>query len=452
MRADESVKGVLEDVREQVTPDKAERSALSEAIDELRQRIDLELDTREVSGETVHVGSTARDTWLSGDRDIDIFIRFPQTIDRETLEQQGLEIGRAVLPEGHAEFAEHPYIKGEYSGFAVDLVPCYEIAAGEPPKSAVDRTPHHTEYLNSKITAAQASDIRVAKQFLKGIGIYGSDLRTAGFSGYLTELLILEYGQFYEFISEAARWSLPMSFDPASHQTKSHDDPLVMVDPTDPSRNVAAVCTAENLARLQHYAREFLDSPSMEFFTPTQLEPLTKAELRDALQRRKTDLIGVVFDTPAIVDDQLYPQLEKSESGIKTELEARDFNCIRSTHAATDRTLLLFELQHATLPAIQRHTGPPVDVSEHAETFYRRYAEADVYGPFVEGNRYVVERDREFRTARELLESTALFDVALGSHIESALQDEYTVVDNEQLVSLIDEFGTELAVYFNPAP
>ena len=42
------------------------------------------------------VGSSARGTWLSGERDLDIFIMFPPDVSRENLEEKGLHIARKV--------------------------------------------------------------------------------------------------------------------------------------------------------------------------------------------------------------------------------------------------------------------------------------------------------------------------------------------------------------------
>ena len=42
------------------------------------------------------VGSVARDTWLSGDRDLDIFLLFPPGFSREALEETGLDLARKI--------------------------------------------------------------------------------------------------------------------------------------------------------------------------------------------------------------------------------------------------------------------------------------------------------------------------------------------------------------------
>ncbi|WP_129114548.1 CCA tRNA nucleotidyltransferase [Halegenticoccus tardaugens] len=439
-------------VRERVTPDSDERTRLDAAADALEARVEDALSDLPIEADVLRVGSTARGTWLAGDRDIDLFVRFPPSLSREKLERYGLKVGRAVLPDGREEFAEHPYVTGAFDGFDVDLVPCYDVPTASDIRSAVDRTPFHNAYLQARLDDDIAGDVRTFKRFLKGIGAYGSDLRTRGFSGYLAELLVLEHGGFEPLVAAAADWRPPVELDPEDHGRKSFDDPLVVVDPTDPERNVAAVLSAENVARLQHYARELLADPREELFFPPERPPLTEAAVGDRIAERGTAPVAVVLDAPDIVEDQLYPQLRKSLDGIASELDRRGFAPLRAAAFADGRAVLFVELTVGSLPAVERHRGPPVAVRRHASGFFAKYEDADVYGPFLDGDRYAVEREREFRTAADFLRSDALFDVALGARVETRLRDGYRVLVGAEVATLADEFGDELADYFDPRP
>ncbi|WP_276245508.1 CCA tRNA nucleotidyltransferase [Haladaptatus sp. YSMS36] len=444
---------VFESVRAWVEPDADEQARLTEAAAALLERTGEAIADLGVEADTILVGSTARGTWISGDRDIDVFVRFPESLAREELERFGLQIGATVLPDGQKEYAEHPYTKGDYDGFSVDLVPCYAVPTAADIKSAVDRTPFHTEYLDDHLTDDLAGEVRLAKQFLKGIGSYGSDLRTEGFSGYLTELLILEYGSLLAFLEAAADWKPPVKFDPENHGQRSFTDPLVVIDPTDPRRNVAAAVSPANVARLQHHARAFLVAPSETMFIPATPDPLNTDQVRMAIDRRGTIPIAVRFETPDIVEDQLYPQLRKSIEGMASELDRRGFDVLRTATFAAETAVLFAELEVASRPAIERHEGPPVHVREHATGFYEKYADdPDAFGPFIDGDRYVVERDREFTTARAFLESEALFDVALGATIQRQVEKEYEVLAGSDVADLAGEFGAQLAHYFSPKP
>lgn len=442
---------VTDRVRSRVDPDPTERERLEETAAVLITSAEAAVEELPVSADVLQVGSTARDTWTSGDRDIDVFVRFPPDLSRDQLEQYGLQVGWSVLPDGREEFAEHPYVTGERSGFGVDVVPCFAVETASAIQSAVDRTPFHTEYVAARLDPATAGAVRLAKGFLRGIGVYGSDLRTQGFSGYLTELLVLEYGDFRSFIDSVAQWQLPVIIDPETHGERSFDTQLVVIDPTDPQRNVAAVCSERNVARLIHHARAFRDEPTTDRFVPDDPDPLSQEEMQTQLSRRETTPVAVQFDAPDLVDDQLYPQLDRSLGGLRDELDRRGFDPIRAVAFADEHAVLFLECAVADRPAIERHQGPPVDAGEHARGFYEKYAGTEVYGPFIHDDRYVVERPRELTSAHSVLEQR-LFSVALGVDVEDALREEHEILIGAQTATLAEEFGTEFARYFDPKP
>ncbi len=442
---------VCDAVRDRVVPGEAEARDLERAILALTERAETAIDELPVDAGTVLVGSTARGTWLAGERDIDLFIRFPPDLSREKLRRYGLQVGHTVVPDGHEEFAEHPYVKGSYDGFDVDCVPCYDVADGSEIRSAVDRTPFHSAYLDGRVDPL-ADDVRLTKAFLSGIGAYGSTLKTRGFSGFLTELLVVEYGGFRELVEATADWQPPVELDPEGHGRATFDDPLVVIDPTDPERNVAAVCSARNVARLVHYARALLSNPRVELFEPYDPEPLDESAVRKRLDERATTAVAIRFDTPDVVDDQLYPQLDKSLAGVERALDRAGFEPLRSARFADETSVVLVECSVAELPAVVRHGGPPVGVRRHAEGFFDAYRDSDATGPFLDNEgRYVVERPRELRTPEALVDAE-LFDVSLGPDIERALDSGYELLVGDAVASLADEFGVELARYFEPRP
>ena len=96
------------------------------------------------------------------------------------------------------------------------------------------------------------------------------------------------------------------------------------------------------------------------------------------------------------------------------------------------------------------HHGPPLSSHIHASTFLDKYIKTDVYGPFLEGDHYVVEKFRDFNDVVSLLNSDLIFTARIGPDIESALRDHYRVLSKSELLSLTDDFGIYLQKYFNP--
>jgi tRNA nucleotidyltransferase (CCA-adding enzyme) len=444
---------VLAQVRHRVVPDPEERSALETTVEELLDRARDAAGDLPVDAEVLHVGSTARDTWLAGDHDVDLFVRLPTDCDREELAIYGRRVGEHVLTDPREEYAEHPYVTGHFDGVDVDVVPCYAVDSAADIRSSVDRTPFHSAYLADRIDGETADEIRLFKALCAGIGVYGSDLRTRGVSGYLAELLVLEYGDFTATVDAIRDWQPPVTIDPADHQARSFEDPLVVVDPTDPERNVAAVVSESSVARLIHYARSLRDSPDVGIITPDEPDPLSPSDLAAHIERRGTVPVALRFPAPELVEDELYPQLRRSLRGVRGELDRRGFGPIRSTVMADETAVLFIECETATRPAIERHEGPPVFVDEHAESFLETYAdEEETYGPFVDGDRYVVERPRDVTTLAEFFESDRLFDVSLGRDVKRVLQDDRTLLVGDDVEALLPEFGVELAGYFSPRP
>ena len=81
------------------------------------------------------------------------------------------------------------------------------------------------------------------------------------------------------------------------------------------------------------------------------------------------------------------------------------FEVIRRYEYVSDeikQVMLIFELKYGKQPAIEKRVGPSIFVSPNREDFLRKYA-SPPFGPYVEGDKLVVERKTEFRTVEELL-------------------------------------------------
>jgi len=128
-------------VLRRVLPSQEDRIRLKEISENILSRIEHLAALRGLSLKAMLVGSAARDTWLSGDHDLDIFLGVP--IDGSL--DAALEIARIVAPEHEEKYAEHAYVHARVNGFDVDLVPCYLVEDASKLKSAVDRTPFHTK-------------------------------------------------------------------------------------------------------------------------------------------------------------------------------------------------------------------------------------------------------------------------------------------------------------------
>jgi tRNA nucleotidyltransferase (CCA-adding enzyme) len=390
------------------------------------------------------VGSAARGTWLAGDHDLDIFLGVPPEGDLGA----ALEVARLAAPHHEEKYAEHAYIHARIDGFEVDLVPCYLVDDASSLKSAVDRTPFHTKYVSLRIKGKE-DDVLLLKQFMKGVNVYGSELKTGGFSGYLTELLVLCYGSFASVLRAASIWRPGQCLDLEGHASVKHDEPLIVVDPVDPKRNVAAALTLDKMLQFAGAARSFLAEMKLDFFFPSLQPPLSDEELKAQVISRGTMPILLEFAAPDVVEDVLYPQLRKAEGSIKALLERNGFLMLRSDISTyRDRAVMLFEMQVWQLSKACRRTGPPAWEAEHAARFLAAHPHI-LSGPYIADGKIVVEETRPYTSARALLDHE-ITNLSLGKHLCASIREGHNIYVGLELLNIKDEgFRTFLAHYFS---
>jgi tRNA nucleotidyltransferase (CCA-adding enzyme) len=384
--------------------------------------------------EAMLVGSVARGTWVRGDRDLDIFMLHDPSLPREYLEEEGLALARDVAKKfgesWREKYAEHPYINATVRGLDVDLVPCYRVASGAEIRSAVDRTPFHTRYIRERIRPF-VDDVLLLKQFAKAGGVYGSDQMTEGFAGYLCELLVLHFGGFTPLVTAAARWKPGLFIDIEHHAMREFSEPMIVVDPVDPKRNVAASVSISQMFSFVELCRGYLEWPSEDFFFPPPRKALDREGFAAECARRGTKLYAVSFTTPPFIPDVVVPQLRRSLDGIRALLERSGFVVNRAEEAmGEERCILVFELFCDEMPTVVRHFGPPVWSRENAAKFAEKWREEERFaGPYIEDGRYVVEIARKYTRAADLLRSPEVLGVGLGKHVKKAMANEWQVLE-----------------------
>jgi tRNA nucleotidyltransferase (CCA-adding enzyme) len=397
------------------------------------------------------VGSIARHTWVRGDRDLDIFMLFDPELSREELETEGLALARSIASlltsRFHEKYAEHPYINACIDDVDVDLVPCYKVDSAARIQSAVDRTPFHTRYITDKINGL-IDDVLLLKQFTKAGGIYGSDQMTEGFSGYLCELLVLHYGGFTPLIQAAASWRPGIVIDIEKHAAKKFDEPLVVIDPVDPKRNVAAAVSLDRMAGFVELARGYGEKPVTGFFLHPMERCILKKELAARIAQRRTFVFAVTFATPRYIPEIVVPQLKRSVSAIRELLDRNGFAVHHASYdMQSEECMILLELLVGNLPAIRRHMGPPLWNHANADKFREKHLAEHQSWPFIEDGRYVMEVAREYQTAKSLLSSEALMNVSLGKHVRQSLEQGWTIYEGPDCWK--EEFAPFIAEFFD---
>ncbi|MBN1761782.1 MAG: CCA tRNA nucleotidyltransferase [Methanomicrobia archaeon] len=452
MNKNEEINRICEAVIERIRPDEDEQRQVKAVTDLIITNVNEKASEMGLDAHAISVGSTARNTWLRGETDIDVFIMFPEDMSEEDLKEQGLALATSISERYEERYASHPYIHAYFydaelrTKYGVDLVPCFLVKDASALKSAVDRTPFHKEYITNRITGL-ADDVLLLKQFMMRLGIYGSELRRKGFAGYLCELLVLHHASFEKLLIAAAQWHYGERIDIEGEGTYKGEgnDPLIVIDPVDPNRNVAAAVSEYSFCRFIDAARAFLADPRMEFFLPREAAPLRADDFAKLLNERGTEMVMVVFDAPDVVEDILFPQLRKAEASVTNFIERHGFEVYRSDVCTeAEKAFLIFEMLVWSLPNVKKHFGPPVTSRLHAEKFKEKYAAS--HQMFIENGRYVVEVERKYTDVVSLLKNE-LRSCSLGKNVAKSIDRRYDVLRNEE-IQITEGLGDFFSKYF----
>jgi tRNA nucleotidyltransferase (CCA-adding enzyme) len=357
---------LVKQILQEVTPTSAEVQKINVVALKLVRKVLLACKEFGVDAAVRVEGSTAKDTWLKGDLDIDVFMRLPTSVPRKTLGEISLKVARKAT-EGYQQierFAEHPYLETYIENIRVNIVPCYDAAPGEW-LSATDRTPFHTNYINEHMDKQMRGEVRLLKRFMKGIEVYGAEIKIGGFSGYLCELLTLHYGSFINVLENFSHHTQKRVIDieryyegRAKEIELLFSEPLVIIDPVDKGRNVASAVQPLRLQTFAAASQAFLKDPSRKFFYPPSRTPRDLKSSKQKMESHSSDFIFLTFGKIEAVPDILWGQLYKTKKSLRKLLELSDFVVLRDTiwnEENEDYTIMIFELEQHILPITKKH-------------------------------------------------------------------------------------------------
>lgn len=457
-------------ILKRITPKPEERKKINALSHKLETQIAAAIETEHINAIIRVEGSVAKDTYLSENPDIDVFMRLPTSIPRKNLGDIGLRIAKKAA--GDAEqierYAEHPYLEVIIDDYRVDIVPCYDAAPGEW-QSATDRTPYHTDYIQTHLAPQLRDEVRLLKKFMQAIGVYGAEIKIGGFSGYLCELLIMKYGSFSKVVESFAAYSKRIVIDLEGFYAERQRDlellfpePLVIVDPVDKARNVASAVQTQKLYEFIAACRAFQKEPTEQFFYP----PLTHAISPDLLEKRLehccTSFLFLSIGELNAVPDVLWGQLYRTKRSLKTLLETNDYKVLRDTVWSNERGLSVFtfELEQTVLPNVKKHLGPQLERSAESEKFLEKYIHDKrlLAGPYIEDGRWIVEMGRKNTNAAELLKEK-LVDGGKNAGVadlvaKAVLEDSQVLVNAEVLKVYVEhaDFAVALTAFVDGKP
>jgi tRNA nucleotidyltransferase (CCA-adding enzyme) len=452
---------VLQRVKQRIVPTEREREKLARLAGRLRRDIEQILGKSGVIGEVSLHGSFARDTWVSGETDLDIFARFPPSMERREWIDRVLPVIRRGLSGFKVieRYAEHPFLEFHVDGVRVNIVPCYEVEKGSW-KSATDRTPYHTDFMNANLTPDLRVEARLLKKFAKGIGVYGAEIKIGGFSGMLIDTLTLYYQSFLATIRQASSWTqgtlLEIGKRPAVVEAKKREQgvDLVVIDPVDPDRNLAAAVRQENLWSFVAAGRQFLNDPTERYFFPPAFTKKTRTQFIRRIEKSGRELVGIVFKHPVLVPDVLWGQLMKMEKSLVDTMTREEFTIHRSKiwSDETTESAILLETDRTVLPSVKIQKGPPISKRDDSQSFLQKHltAKDTVSGPWIEADRWMVEKKRQAPTIPSLIKaslSEESYGLTIPRQIGGSFPKTVKVLEGQAVLSLLGKRGFEKVLW-----
>ena len=351
-------------------PTHSEEARITKIAQEVKVHVDNHVAELDDVVDVVFGGSFAKGTWLPHQADIDIFVKIKPSVAVEKFEQMGREIGSDALKNygPKLRYSDHPYVEAFVNKIRVNVVPCYDVQQGKW-QSAADRSPFHTQFIKSHFDDEKRRQVRLLKKFFKSIGIYGAEIATEGFSGYVSEVLLLKYSSFERVLySAATEWQNKQIIavsDYDSDFVKTFNSPLIIIDPVDSRRNLGTAISPESVAKLVLAARGFLETPSLEFFKEDNNKKKYYYPHRGGSNKKNLlvpNVLVVEFSHKTKSPDTIWGQLKRTTNAIAKQLELARFEVLRSSCITDEKSsaALAFLLESITLPPYTKKRGPEV--------------------------------------------------------------------------------------------
>lgn len=432
------MKNIISKISKIVTPSKIMEKSKKEISEIAFGLVKKEIEKfSEINGIELG-GSFAKNTWLSRDADIDIFIKFKISTSEEKFEKISKKIGFEALKNysPYARYSEHPYVEAKIKDTKINVVPFYDVKIGEW-KSAADRSPFHTRLMKKSLTSEMRTQVRILKLFLKSNGIYGAEIAKQGFSGYVSEVLIHHFETFENLINFVAE----IKEDQIIGKTKKKfNTPIIIIDPIDNTRNLAAAISNENLGKFIISSKAFRDKPSLKFFKNKKLK-ISKKHWKN--------LLVIKFNFKQRSPDIIWGQIKRAVSSLSVQLELGGFKVLRNKSFTDQKkeVYLFFLLESITIPRIYSKNGPEFFRQKDLENFILKNLKKTEL-MWVENNKKIISLEKRqytdaVRFMKEFLENKLETGIPKGLHDD--FKRGYKIsVGNANLSKSIKETANEL--------
>ena len=343
-------------------------------------------------------GSGAKGTWLKT-FDADIFVLFGYAKYKDKSDELSNILEKILKKKFRNIIRLHgsrDYFQIKENKFTFEIVPILSIRKAEQAKNITDVSPLHSKWVlksakikdfrdtkNSKsflVHKKLVNEMKLTKQFCQAQNLYGAESYIRGFSGYICEILTVYYGSFLNLIRNAAKWQDKIVID-AERYYKGKDvfklvntsklvSPLIIIDPVQKDRNAAAALSQEKFDLFKKAAKDFLRSPSKEFFIRKDTRTIFKN-----LKNRSNILIEISALPLSGKADVVGNKLLKIYEFLLQKLQKHGFKLLKSDWAWDRKAnpAFYFLIGKAPLSKTVIIEGPPLSIKQHVEHFRKMH-------------------------------------------------------------------------------
>lgn len=349
-------------------------------------------------------GSVAKDTFLAGDYDCDIYVQFDYSYKDKDISK----ILRNNLKRAFRKITKLHGSRDYYqvrNNITFEIIPTLKIRNYEQAENITDCSYLHVKWVRKH--PEMLDEIRLTKAFCKANDVYGAESYIKGFSGHVVDILTINSGGFLKLLKDSKRWKYGQIIDPANyHKCKARfnlnkskiQSALVVIDPIDPYRNAAAALGREKFEIFKKRADKFLKEPKKSFFIK---EDLSMDKIKENHKGKK--IIQVDVAAKKGKEDVIGAKLLKAFEHLLKQLKKNEFKTITEGWAwnKKQKAIFYFVLPKERLPATIIRKGPPSDKKEFMEKFKKKYPST-----YIKRGIIYAKDKRRYRIPEDLIKDT----------------------------------------------
>lgn len=411
---------LLEKIAAQLTPSTTQTTKAKNIIKEVSNTILKNLKKKNINARIIIGGSFAKQTYLPGEFDIDIFCAFHQQHANEDI---STHLEKALL---HYKIdrvhGSRDYFQFTHKEHFFEIIPVLDIHTIQEAQNVTDNSPLHVSWVKKHITTTLQQDIRLAKQFFKAQELYGAESYRSGYSGHTLDILIIHYGGFLKLLRATKQWKEKTIIDTNNYHkgkalhhlnTSKTQGPLIVIDPIDPYRNASAAVNHENFTRLKKVASTFLKKPTSTAFDKKRFSIQEH-------QKKKHLIIEASLSTGK--EDVIGAKLYKAYQYLKKELKEFEVQQSGWHYEGPNSTAYLwFALHKKTLPETYEHEGPPLQYTTAVAAFKKKHKKTQK-----KGKHLIAIKKRKHTTIKSFIKE------ALKKHYLKEKAKNFTLLEPQQ--------------------